>query len=114
MPSRGRGGIGVLDAVGGTSLVRPRAVVPEGAAEVLVKLECENPTGSLKDRMARAVIERAEADGRLRPGGTVVEHAGANVVAALRVAERPGPGRRVVTLVCDSGLKYLSTNLDRG
>ena len=55
----------ILDAIGNTSLVRLRKVVPPGCADILVKLEWENPTGSMKDRMAQAVIARAEADGRL-------------------------------------------------
>ena len=63
----------ILDTIGNTSLVRLRRVVPAGCAEVFLKLEGENPTGSMKDRMARAVIERAAAAGRLQPGGTVVE-----------------------------------------
>jgi len=66
----------ILQAIGNTSLVRLSKVAPAGGAAVLVKLEGENPTGSMKDRMARAVIERAEADGRLRPGDTVVEYTG--------------------------------------
>jgi cysteine synthase len=73
----------VLDAVGNTSLVRLRKVVPPGCAEVLVKLEWENPTGSLKDRMARAVISRAEADGRLKPGDTVLEYTGGSTGTSL-------------------------------
>jgi cysteine synthase A len=73
----------VLEAIGNTSMVRLRKVVPPGCAEVLVKLEWENPTGSLKDRMAVAVISRAEADGRLRPGGTVVEYTGGSTGASL-------------------------------
>jgi cysteine synthase A len=73
----------VLDAIGNTSLVRLRKVVPAGCAEVYVKLEWENPTGSFKDRMARAVIARAEADGRLKPGGTVVEYTGGSTGTSL-------------------------------
>jgi cysteine synthase A len=73
----------VLDAVGNTSIVRLRRVVPEGCARILVKLEWENPTGSLKDRMALAVIARAEADGRLEPGGTVVEYTGGSTGTSL-------------------------------
>jgi cysteine synthase A len=73
----------VLDAIGNTSLVRLRKIVPPRCAEVLVKLEWENPTGSVKDRMANAVISRAEADGRLKPGGTVVEYTGGSTGAAL-------------------------------
>jgi cysteine synthase len=73
----------ILHAVGNTSLVQLRHVVPEGSASVFVKLEWENPTGSLKDRMALAVIARAEEDGRLRPGDTVVEYTGGSTGASL-------------------------------
>ncbi len=73
----------LLDAIGETSLVRLRKVVPAGSARIFVKLEWENPTGSMKDRMAEAVIARAEADGRLRPGGTVVEYTGGSTGASL-------------------------------
>src|SRR5690349_21477070 len=64
----------VLDAIGNTPLVELRRVVPAGCARIVAKLESANPTGSMKDRMARALIERAAADGRLPPGGTVVEY----------------------------------------
>jgi len=64
----------ILDAIGNTPLVELRHVVPAGSARVVAKLESANPTGSMKDRMARALIERAAADGRLSPGGTVVEY----------------------------------------
>src|SRR5204863_1833440 len=50
------------------------------------KLEWENPTGSMKDRMARAVLERAEQDGRLEPGGTVVEYTGGSTGTSLALA----------------------------
>ncbi len=65
---------GVLAGVGGTPLIELRRVVPPGSARVLVKLEWANPSGSMKDRMAVAVIEGAEARGLLRPGDTVVEY----------------------------------------
>ena len=65
---------GVLAGIGNTPLVELRRVVPHGSARVLVKLEWANPTGSMKDRMAKAAIEAAEADGRLMSGGTVVEY----------------------------------------
>lgn len=88
----------VLDAIGNTSLVRLRKVVPAGCGDILAKLEWENPTGSVKDRMARAVIERAEADGRLRPGGVVVEYTGGSTGAALAlVCAAKGYRLRIVT-----------------
>jgi cysteine synthase A len=65
---------GVLGGIGNTPLVELQKVVPYGSARIVAKLEWANPTGSMKDRMARAAIERAEASGRLRPGGTVVEY----------------------------------------
>lgn len=73
----------VLDAIGGTRLIPLRHMVPEGSATILVKLEYENPTGSMKDRMARAMVEAAEADGRLNPGGSVVEYTGGSTGVSL-------------------------------
>jgi cysteine synthase A len=73
----------ILDAVGNTSLVRLQRVVPDGHAQVFAKLEWENPTGSMKDRMAQAVISRAEGDGRLKPGDTIVEYTGGSTGASL-------------------------------
>jgi cysteine synthase A len=90
--------VSVLSAVGETSIVRLRRVVPAGCADVLVKLEWENPTGSMKDRMAAAVIERAEADGRLQPGGTVVEYTGGSTGTSLAlVCAARGYRIRIVT-----------------
>jgi len=73
----------VLHAIGNTSMVRLRTVVPPRSAAIFAKLEWENPTGSMKDRMAHAVISRAEADGRLHPGDTVVEYTGGSTGASL-------------------------------
>ncbi len=88
----------VLDAVGNTSMVRLRRVVPGNGATILAKLEWENPTGSMKDRMARAVISRAEADGRLRPGDTVVEYTGGSTGTSLAlVCAAKGYRIRIVT-----------------
>src|SRR4029077_18959856 len=88
----------ILQAIGNTSLVRLGKIVPPGCAEILVKLEWENPTGSVKDRMANAVISRAEADGRLKPGGTVVEYTGGSTGASLAlVCAAKGYRIRIVT-----------------
>jgi cysteine synthase A len=73
----------ILDAIGNTPLVELRRVVPAGCGRVLVKLEGANPTGSMKDRMAQAMIARAEEDGRLRSGYTVVEYSGGSTGASL-------------------------------
>src|SRR2546423_14652688 len=71
----------ILGAIGNTSLVRLRKVVPRGCAEILAKLERENPTGSLKDRMAQAVTGRARQDRRVNPGDTVAEYSGGGTPA---------------------------------
>jgi len=73
----------ILQAIGNTSVARLRKVVPSKCGEVFVKLEWENPTGSVKDRMAQAVISRAEEDGRLQPGDTLVEYTGGSTGASL-------------------------------
>jgi cysteine synthase A len=73
----------ILGAVGNTPLIQLKKVVPPGSARIVVKLEGANPTGNMKDRMAKAAIESAEADGRLRPGSTVVEYTGGSTGASL-------------------------------
>jgi cysteine synthase A len=88
----------ILDAVGNTSIVRLRRIVPANGATLFAKLEWENPTGSMKDRMAHAVISRAEADGRLRPGDTVVDYTGGSTGTSLAlVCAARGYRIRIVT-----------------
>jgi len=88
----------ILDAIGNTSLARLGKIVPRSGAEIFVKLEGENPTGSMKDRMAEAVIARAEADGRLKPGGTVLEYTGGSTGTSLAlVAAAKGYRIKIVT-----------------
>ena len=73
----------ILHAIGGTPIVRLRRVAEPGIADVLVKLEYYNPTGSYKDRMALAMIEGAEARGALRSGMRVVEFTGGSTGSSL-------------------------------
>ena len=88
----------ILQAIGNTSMIRLRRIVPPECADILVKLEFENPTGSMKDRAALALISRAEADGRLRSGGTVVEYTGGSTGASLAlVCAAKGYRLRIVT-----------------
>ena len=88
----------ILEAIGNTRLIRLRKFVPDAAGRVFLKLESGNPTGSMKDRMAKSVIERAEADGRLQPGGTVVEYTGGSTGTSLAlVCAAKGYGLRLVT-----------------
>ena len=88
----------ILDAIGNTSLVRLRKVAPPESAAIFAKLESENPSGSMKDRMAQAVISRAEQDGRLKPRDTVVEYTGGSTGTSLAfVCAVKGYGLRIVT-----------------
>ncbi|MGB5345510.1 MAG: cysteine synthase family protein [Woeseia sp.] len=81
----------ILDAIGNTPLIELRHVVPRGSARIVAKLEHANPTGSMKDRMARTVIQRAEEKGLLPPGGTVVEYtAGTTGISLAFVARALG------------------------
>src|SRR5919197_4052809 len=75
--------MGGIDGIGGTPVVRLDRLVGEGGAEVWVKLEAGNPTGSYKDRMALAMIEGATRDGRLQPGQPVVEYTGGSTGSSL-------------------------------
>jgi cysteine synthase A len=74
---------GGLAAIGNTPVVRLARLADDSCAEVWVKMEAANPTGSYKDRMALAMIEAAEADGRLRPGQTVIEYTGGSTGSSL-------------------------------
>lgn len=125
-----------LQVIGNTPVVHLRRLVPENHADVYLKLESVNPTGSYKVRMAKSMIEEAERRGDLKPGMTVVEATGGstgsslayicvikgyrfrvvsstglNVAAALAMAKELGPGKTVVTVAVDTGLKYLNGNL---
>jgi cysteine synthase A len=73
----------ILEAIGNTPLVRVRRCAPANGAELWLKLEYRNPTGSMKDRMARAMVEGAERDGLISPGDTVVEYTGGSTGPAL-------------------------------
>jgi cysteine synthase A len=73
----------ILERIGSTSLLSLRRITPANGARILLKSENENPTGSMKDRMALAMIEAAEADGRLESGGSVVEYTGGSTGVSL-------------------------------
>jgi cysteine synthase A len=74
---------GILDAVGNTPIVELQRIRARSGARIMVKLESANPTGSMKDRIAVAMVSRAAADGRLAPGGRVVEYTGGSTGMAL-------------------------------
>ena len=99
----------VLDSIGNTPLVQLHKVVPPDCARVVAKLEWFNPTGSMKDRMAKAVIEHAEGDGRLSKGGTVVEYtAGATGISLALICAAKGYGFHAVFSDAFSDEKRLS------
>lgn len=75
----------ILESIGSTSLVELRSVVPEGSARILLKIESENPTGSMKDRMALAMIEGAARAGKLKSGQAVVEYTGGSTGVSLAI-----------------------------
>jgi cysteine synthase len=88
---------GVLESIGNTPLVELHKIVPRSSARIVAKLEWANPTGSMKDRMARAAIAAAEKDGRLPPGGTVVEYtSGTTGISLALVCAAKGYGLEIV------------------
>jgi cysteine synthase A len=90
----------ILEAIGNTPLVRLGRCAPENGAELWLKLEYRNPTGSLKDRMALAMIEGAERDGLISPGDTVVEYTGGSTGPALAFVCR-AKGYRALIVMAD-------------
>src|SRR6266699_581999 len=90
----------ILDSIGNTSLLRLRRCAPTNGAELWLKLENLNPTGSVKDRMALSMIEGAERDGLLSPGDTVVEYTGGSTGPALALVCR-AKGYRALIVMAD-------------
>src|SRR6187402_3875592 len=90
----------LIDLVGGTPIVRLASFGSETGATLLAKLEFMNPGGSNKDRIGLAMIEAAERDGKLRPGGTIVEPTSGNTGTGLAVAARL-KGYRVIAVMPD-------------
>jgi len=90
----------ILEAIGNTPVVRLRRCAPPNGAELWLKLEYRNPTGSMKDRMARAMIEGAERDGLLSPGDTVVEYTGGSTGPAIALVCR-AKGYRALIVMAD-------------
>lgn len=90
----------ILDAIGNTPLVRLRRCVPANGAELWIKLEYTNPTGSMKDRMALAMVEGAERDGLIDADTTVVEYTGGSTGPALALVCR-AKGYRLLIVIAD-------------
>jgi cysteine synthase A len=90
----------ILEAIGNTPMVRLRRCAPQNGAELWLKLELRNPSGSMKDRMALAMIEGAERDGLISPGDTVVEYTGGSTGPALALVCR-AKGYRALIVIAD-------------
>jgi cysteine synthase len=90
----------ILEAIGNTPLVRLSRCAPPNGAELWLKLELRNPSGSMKDRMALAMIEGAERDGLISPGDTVVEYTGGSTGPALALVCR-AKGYRALIVIAD-------------
>jgi cysteine synthase len=88
----------ILEAIGNTPLVRVRRCAPPNGAELWLKLEYRNPTGSMKDRMALAMIEGAEREGRISAGDTVVEYTGGSTGPALALVCRAKRYRALIVI----------------
>ena len=95
----------VLDLIGRTQLVRLHRVAPEGAAEVLGKLEAQNPAGSVKDRIALSMVEAAEREGRIKPGDTLVEPTSGNTGIGLAMVCACKGYRLVLTMPEDMSVE---------
>ena len=95
----------VLDIIGNTPLVRLHRVVPEGSAEVLGKLESNNPGGSVKDRIALSMIEDAEATGRLKANDTIVEPTSGNTGIGLAMVAAVKGYRLILTMPEDMSVE---------
>lgn len=95
----------ILATIGRTPLVRLRRVVPDGAAHVLGKLESRNPGGSVKDRIALAMILAAEKEGRLKPGDTIVEATSGNTGIGLAVVAAARGYRLILTMPEDMSVE---------
>ena len=95
----------VVELVGNTPLIRLHRVVPAGAARVLAKVESLNPGGSVKDRIAVAMVERAEREGRLSPGATIVEPTSGNTGVGLAMVAAARGYRLILTMPEDMSLE---------
>ncbi|MBH77815.1 MAG: cysteine synthase A [Dehalococcoidia bacterium] len=105
LPSRPRIAESILDLVGETPLVRLNRVVPSGSAAVYGKLESMNPAGSVKDRIALAMVEEAEQSGRLKPGATIVEPTSGNTGIGLAMVAAVKGYRLVLTMPEDMSVE---------
>ena len=105
MAGRPRIADSVLDLIGNTQLVRLNRIPPAGGATILAKVESQNPGGSVKDRIARSMIEDAERQGTLRPGSTLVEPTSGNTGIGLAMVAVVKGYRLILTMPDDMSLE---------
>src|SRR5262249_27472443 len=101
MAGRARIAESVLDLIGNTPLVRLTRISPAGSATILAKVESQNPGGSVKDRIARSMIEDAERRGGLKPGSTLVEPTSGNTGIGLAIVAAVKGYRLILTMPDD-------------
>ncbi|HJN91925.1 MAG TPA: pyridoxal-phosphate dependent enzyme, partial [Dehalococcoidia bacterium] len=95
----------MVDLIGATPMIRLRRIPAEGGAEVLCKLESLNPGGSVKDRIAIAMVEEAESSGALKPGDTIVEPTSGNTGVGLAMVAAVKDYRIVLTMPEDMSVE---------
>ena len=98
----------ICQLIGRTPVVRLNRIPKDGFAEMLVKLEFFNPGGSVKDRIALSMIERAEQEGRLKPGGTIVEPTSGNTGIGLAMVAAAKGYRVILTMPEDMSAERMN------
>src|SRR5213078_4166699 len=98
----------ICQVIGNTPVVRLNRIPKDGWAEILVKLEFFNPGGSVKDRIGLSMIEAAERDGRLKPGGTIVEATSGNTGIGLAMVGAAKGYKVILTMPDDVSIERVS------
>ncbi|HEY2382196.1 MAG TPA: pyridoxal-phosphate dependent enzyme, partial [Terriglobia bacterium] len=98
----------VCEIIGGTPVIRLKRIPEKDSAEILVKLESMNPGGSVKDRIGLSMIEAAEREGRLKPGGTIVEATSGNTGIGLAMVCAAKGYKAILTMPDDVNIERVA------